>query len=80
MNNSNAKKDEGLKRSKLFVLYGSILTSSLLPKLRQMPLFLDNYLLAAIIRFGDSSENEIPFTCHLDSFAAMNTVNLLLHQ
>ena len=80
MNNSNAKKDEGPKRSKLFVLYGSVLTTSPLPKLRQMPLFFDNCIPTAIIRFGDSSENEIPFTCHLDSCAAMNTANLLLYQ
>ena len=80
MNKLNAKKDEGPKRSKLFVLYGSVLTTSPLPKLRQMPLFLDNCLPTAIIRFGDNSEDKISFTCYLDSCAAMNTANLLLHQ
>jgi len=68
------------KSFKLFVRYGSVLTTSPLPKLRQMPLFLNYCLPTAIIRFGDSSENEISFTCHLDSFTAMNTANLLLHQ
>ena len=74
------KKDEGSKGSKLFVLYGLVLTTSPLPKLRQMPLFLDNCLPAAIHQFGDSSDNEISFTCHPDSCAAMDTANLLLHQ
>ena len=45
-----------------------------------MPLFLDNYLPVAILRFGDSSDNKILFKCHLDSCAAMNTTNLLIYQ
>ena len=45
-----------------------------------MPLVLDNCLPAVILQFGNDDDNEIPFTCHLDSCAAINTANLLLHQ
>ena len=45
-----------------------------------MQLALDNCLPAAILRFGSTSHNEVTFTCHLDSCAAMNTTNLKLHQ
>ena len=45
-----------------------------------MPLALDNGLPAAVLRFGTSVENEIPFSCHLDSYTAMNTGSLYLHQ
>ena len=46
---------------------------------RHKPLSLDNDLLAAEFRFGKSQDNEVPFPCHLDSYTAMNTGNLLLH-
>ena len=45
-----------------------------------MPLSLDNALPAALFRFGNSSDDEIPFPCHLDSCAAINTGSLILHQ
>ena len=45
-----------------------------------MPLSLDNDLPSALFRFGTSDDNEVPFPCHLDSCAAMNTGSLVLHQ
>ena len=45
-----------------------------------MPLSLDNDLPAAVFSFGTSIDNEVEFSCHMDSCAAMNTANLLLHQ
>ena len=81
MNTSKpASKDEPLKKQRLFVLSGTILNTTTTSDLRPMPLSLDNSLPAAIFRFGTSAENEIPFPCHLDSCAAMNTGNLTLHQ
>ena len=44
-----------------------------------MPLSLDNDLPSTVLRFGSSDDNEISFSCHLDSCAAMNTGNTLLH-
>ena len=41
--------------------------------------FLDNNLPSTVIRFGSSDNNDIVFSCHLDSCAAMNTGNSLLH-
>ena len=44
-----------------------------------MPLFLDNDLPSIVLRFGSSDENEVAFSVHCDSCAAMNTSNELLH-
>ena len=44
-----------------------------------MPLSLDNNIPSTVIRFGASDDNEVAFSCHLDSCAAMNTGNSLLH-
>ena len=73
-------KDTPSKKARMFTLYGTNLNVGSAPNLRAMPLSLDNCLPAAVIRFGTSSENEIPFACHLDSCAAMNTGSLHLHQ
>ena len=43
-----------------------------------MPLSLDNVLPAAVIRFESSDENEVVFSCHLDSYTAINTAKSLL--
>ena len=50
------------------------------PDLRVMPLSLDNVLQAVVFRFGTILEDGIPFVCHHDSCAAMNTVSLHLYQ
>ena len=64
----------------MFTLSGSLLNVASAHNLRAMPLALDNGLPAAVLRFGTSVENEVPFSCHLDSCAAMNTDSLHLHQ
>ena len=45
-----------------------------------MPLSLNNGLPAAVLQFGKNKDNDVDFSCHFDSCAAMNTANLLLHQ
>ena len=74
------KKDDGSQRTRILVVCGSIFTTTPFHNVRQMPLSLDNYLPAAIFRFGSTSEDEVAFPCHLDSCAAMNTGSLTLHQ
>ena len=44
-----------------------------------MTVSLDNALPAAVIRFGSLDDTEVVFLCHLDSYAAINTANSLLH-
>ena len=58
---------------------GSIFKTSATPKFRQMSLSLDNNLPSTVIIFGTSDDNEVAFSCHLDSCATMNTGNSLLH-
>ena len=74
------KKDTPSKKARMFTLSGSLLNIASADGIRPMPLALDNGLPAAVLRFGTSSEDEIPFSCHLDSCAAMNTGSLHLHQ
>ena len=74
------KKDDGSQRTRILVLCGSIFATTPFHNVRQMPLSLNNYLPAAIFRFGSASEDEVAFLCHLDSCAAMNTGSLTLHQ
>ena len=50
------------------------------PDLQYMTLSLDNELPAAVFYSGTLMDNEIPFSCHLDSCGAMNTGSLTLHQ
>ena len=75
----DAKKDSGTQRRRLWMIFGSILNIGQSNIQRPMPLSIDNNLPAAVFRFGSTSENEIPFPCHVDSCAAMNTANLLLY-
>ena len=44
-----------------------------------MPLAVDNNLPSISLRFGTNDDDEINFRYHLDSCAAMNTGNMLLH-
>ena len=73
-------KESPSKKARMFTLNGTLLNVGATSDLRPMPLALDNGLPAAVLRFGTSVEDEIPFSCHLDSCAAMNTGNLHLHQ
>ena len=60
-------------------MLGNTLKTTALPVLNPMSPFLDNGLPAVIYRFGKSDDQEVPFSCHLESCAAMNTYSLLLH-
>ena len=79
-NTNNVKEDSSSKKQRLWIVSGSLLNTNGQSELRHMPLSLDNGLPAAVLRFGTNDANEIPFSCHLDSCAAMNTGNLLLHK
>ena len=68
------------KRNQLFVTYGTVLNVNPVSNLRHMPLSLDDGLPTAVFSFGTNTSNEIDFSCHMDTCAAMNTANLLLHQ
>ena len=63
----------------MFVVYGSILITSGTVIQRPMPLCIDNDLPSTVLRFGSSDANEIAFSVHCNSCAAMNTANELLH-
>ena len=78
-NYSPALRDNFNQCHRLFILMGTLLKTLIKPVLRNMPLSLDNNLPEAVLRFGSTTDDEIPFSCHLDSCAGMNTGNLLLH-
>ena len=70
------------KHGRLCVMTADLFISKLAPEgvPRQMPLDLDNGLPGILLRLGITAASEICFLCHVDSCAAMNTGNLLLHQ
>ena len=70
------------KQGRLFVVSAGIFVSKLAQErlIRQMPLELDNGLPGIVLRLGKADEQNASFLCHVDSCAAMNTGNLLLHQ
>ena len=70
------------KQGRLFVVSAGIFVSKLAQEriVRQMPLKLDNGLPGVVLRLGKDNEQSPSFLCHVDSCAAMNTGNLLLHQ
>jgi hypothetical protein len=67
------------KKPKLFVVSASCFASSA-KVCRPMPLEMDNGLPAVQFRFGHTDDDEINFSCHVDSCAAMNVGNLRVHQ
>ena len=72
-------KDTMSEKVRMFVLNGTllnVLTNSLQP----MPLSFENSLPAAVLGFGNTNEDGVPFSCHLYSCATMNTGNSHLHQ
>ena len=79
-NDSSVRKDTSTKKQRLWVMSAHMLNTSGSREVRPMPLSLDNNLPAAVFRFGSTDTNEIPFSCHIDTCAAMNTGNLRLHQ
>ena len=58
---------------------GSIFNKTTTPSLRQIPLSLDNNLPFTVIIFGTPDDNEVAFSCHLDSCVTMDTGSYLLH-
>ena len=82
-NGSSSMVDEPSdKKGRLCVVSAAIFISKLAQNkaLRQMPLDLDNGLPGILVRVGLEQESDMCFMCHVDSCAAMNTGNLLLHQ
>ena len=73
-------KDTPSKKSRIFTLSGSLLNVASAHNLRAMHLALDNGLPAAVLCFGTLVDDEIPFSCHLDSCAAISTVSFHLYQ
>ena len=72
---------EGTKRSRLFITTAQIFNQATSTLLRPMPLDIDNGLPAIEFPFGQPNRwDYISFTCHIDSCAAMNTGNLLVHK
>ena len=70
------------KQGSLYVVAARIFISKLATQhaIRPMPLDLDNGLPGILMRVGLAQDNDTCFLCHVDSCAAMNTGNLLLHQ
>ena len=73
------KIDDRSKKQRLIVVLISIFNTTAATLLRKMSLPLDNNLPSKVIQFGSSDDNEIAFSCHLDSCTATNTGNSLLH-
>ena len=68
-----------LRKQRLFVMLGSIFNTAVATSLRKIPLSMDNNLPSTVLKFVSSDDNEIAFSCHLDSCTAMNNGNSLLH-
>lgn len=62
----------------MFVLTGTLLNTTIIPALQQIPLSLDNDLPCTVFRFGSTTDNGIPFSCHFDICATTKTGNVLL--
>ena len=76
-----AQVDQASKKARLMVYSAHIYSAAVrTTRLRHMPLDLDNGLPAIEFRFGNCIDDEICFLCHIDTCAAMNTGNLLVHQ
>ena len=65
------------KKRRLWVISAQIFISN---TNKPMPLDLDNGLPVICLQFGRSAKQEISFGCHVDTCAAMNTGNLLVHK
>ena len=83
-NEQKANRDKSYqKRNRLFVQWVNIFKQSS-STLRQMPIDLDNGLPGIAIRFESNTntkdDDEIVFGCLVDTCAAMNTGNLLVHK
>ena len=80
--NSGIEDEPTDKRGRLCVVTAGIFISNLAQEriIRSMPLDLDNGLPGILLRLGRDARSETCFLCHVDSCAAMNTGNLLLHQ
>ena len=81
-NEQDIKDEPNHKQGRLCVVSAGIFLSNLAREriIRQMPLDLDNGLPGILLRVGKDHSTSTCFLCHVDSCAAMNTGNLLLHQ
>lgn len=78
--NSSLRKDDQSKKPRLFVYAAKVFAAHTHQRLRHMPLDLDNGLPSIEVRFGLDSTTETCFACRVDSCAAMNTGNKLVHE
>ena len=73
-------KDKQRKKSHLWISSMNIMVNDTLSISPPMPLDVDNGFPGIEVCFGISSENEFGYMCHIDTCAAMNTGDLLVHQ
>ena len=73
-------KDKQRKKSRLWISSMNIMVNDTLSISPPMPLDVDNGFPGIEVCFGISSENEFGYMCHIDTCAAMNTGDLLVHQ
>jgi hypothetical protein len=78
--NSSSRTDDRPKKPRLFVYAAKVFAAHTHQRVRHMPLDLDNGLPSIEMRFGLDSASETCFACHVDSCAAMNTGNKLVHE
>jgi len=74
------EEEERRKKGRLWVCFAHIMVSTQHPVTPPMPLDVDNGLPGIELWFGTESSSEVSFICHMDTCAAMNTGNLLVHQ
>ena len=78
-NDNNFAEASPSSRGRFFVMTAPILNHSE-ERCVPMPLMVNNKLPGCTLRFGKTEADEVSFTCHIDTCAAMSTGNLLLHQ
>ncbi len=72
---------EVARGDRLFVMSAPLLQHSRTHSLPPMPLNVDNGLPGIVLKFGRKGTAKlVPWTCHVDTCAAMSTGNLELHQ
>ena len=72
--------DDSRKKVRLWVFIAQILTTLVSSMNPPIPLHVDNGLLGVEFWFEKEASTEVVLLCHLDSYVAMNTWNLQVHQ
>ena len=74
------KRDTRRQRNRLWIFSASILVNATAAITPPMLLDVDNGLPGIELWFGTQADHEVGFICHMDTCAAMNTGNLLVHK